>query len=393
MFDVGVVGLGLMGAATLRHLATAGVRCVGVGPDEPAVFADHDGPFASHYDSGRITRVLDTNLIWARLAQRAIAGYAALEADWGDTFHRPVGFVSARLDAATNAALEDVANRLGVVHRVGGPADERLALPAGTTIIEEPAPAGHLDSRRMRAAQVAVAERNGAVVQRSAATAVQRHRGGWRVLTTSGAAVDAERLVVALGPYADRLPGLPERLAYTVRSEAVFMAVIGADEQRRLAGLPAAIVDTDSKATDHFYLVPPTSYPDGTVRIKVGAALDIGRQLPEVSDRNGWMTAEDHNAHAAVMGPLLRALVPGLETLAETTMPCLISNTPTGLPYIDHLDDGLVIAAGGNGYAGKSADAIGVLAAGLVSEGRWTDNELDEESFRARVSAPPGATV
>ena len=35
---------------------------------EPADFASHDGVFSSHYDSGRITRVLDPQLVWAQLA-------------------------------------------------------------------------------------------------------------------------------------------------------------------------------------------------------------------------------------------------------------------------------------------------------------------------------------
>ena len=40
------------------------------------------------------------------------------------------------------------------------------------------------------------------------------------------------------------------------------------------------------------------------------------------------------------------------------------------------------MAVGSNGYAAKSADAIGALAAGLVVNGHWTDPELDEESFK-----------
>ena len=39
------------------------------------------------------------------------------------------------------------------------------------------------------------------------------------------------------------------------------------------------------------------------------------------------------------------------------------------------------MAVGGNGYAAKSADAIGALAAGLVVNRRWTDTEFDARSF------------
>src|SRR5436190_1901187 len=81
--DVAVVGLGLIGSGALRHLAATGAEVLGVGPAEPAAFGDHRGAFASHYDSGRITRHLDPRREWAVLAGRSIAGYAALEAASG----------------------------------------------------------------------------------------------------------------------------------------------------------------------------------------------------------------------------------------------------------------------------------------------------------------------
>ena len=63
------------------------------------------------------------------------------------------------------------------------------------------------------------------------------------------------------------------------------------------------------------------------------------------------------------------------------TKPCLIPDTPTKLPYLEIVEPGLVMAVGGNGYAAKSADAIGALAAGLVRNGEWTDADLDARSF------------
>ncbi|MGZ6982874.1 MAG: hypothetical protein ACXVH5_11965, partial [Ilumatobacteraceae bacterium] len=63
------------------------------------------------------------------------------------------------------------------------------------------------------------------------------------------------------------------------------------------------------------------------------------------------------------------------------TKPCLIPETPTKLPYLEIVEPGCVMAVGSNGYAAKSADAIGALAAGLVVNGRWTDTGLDERAF------------
>ena len=113
-YDIAVVGLGLIGSGALRHLSGSGVSVVGVGPGEPANFATHRGPFASHYDSGRITRHLDPVREWAVLAARAIADYPTLEAESGIGFHRPVGVVLAELAPARLSAIETVAAQLGI---------------------------------------------------------------------------------------------------------------------------------------------------------------------------------------------------------------------------------------------------------------------------------------
>ena len=71
-----------------------------------------------------------------------------------------------------------------------------------------------------------------------------------------------------------------------------------------------------------------------------------------------------------------------MQAEAWSTKPCLIPDTPTKLPYLEIVEPGLVMAVGTNGYAAKSADAIGAVAAGLVVHGRWTDPDLDEQSFK-----------
>ncbi|HEY4610397.1 MAG TPA: hypothetical protein VIH06_14370, partial [Ilumatobacteraceae bacterium] len=99
-YDVAVVGLGLVGAAALRYLSAAdsGSRCVGIGPAEPGDWANHAGVFASHYDSGRITRKLDRRREWAILACRAIEAYPGIEAASGISFHTPAGVLFADVD-------------------------------------------------------------------------------------------------------------------------------------------------------------------------------------------------------------------------------------------------------------------------------------------------------
>jgi glycine/D-amino acid oxidase-like deaminating enzyme len=382
-YDVAVVGLGLVGAAALRYLSGADLRCVGIGPAEPAEWSTHRGVFASHYDSGRITRRLDKQREWAVLAGRAIDAYAGIEAASGITFHRPVGVVMAEVDADRLAATIAVAEGLSVEFErfEAGAAcgDDRVALPAAATVLREPAPGGFIDPRRMLAAQLAVAQRQGAGVLSEEVAGVE-HRPGreWLVHTVAGAAVEADQVVIAAGPHADELNGLPGRPHIDVVAETVVLARVSVAERQRLTGLPSIIVD--DPARDHLYVVPPTRYPDGNVYVKLGATRP-NEWVLSPPQRRTWMAGAAHEADLDWLRGLLLGVLPGLRAEEWLTKPCLIPDTPTRLPYVEISETGLVVAVGGNGYAAKSADAIGALAADLVVNRTWIDAELDARAF------------
>lgn len=380
-YDVAVVGLGLVGAAALRHLSAAGLRCVGIGPIEPLEWSTHRGVFASHYDSGRITRRLDRRREWALLAGRAIDAYGDLESAAGIGFHHPVGVVMADIDANRIAAIIAVADGLGVgFERFESGTDfgdHRIAVPSGATVLREPAPGGFIDPRRMLAAQLVVARHEGAEILTEEVAGIERSPGGWSVLTAGGVAVEALQVVVATGPHADELSGMPQPRIDVV-AETVVLAKISTDEQRRLAGLSSIIVDgTD----DHLYIVPPTTYPDGHVSVKLGATRH-DQWVLSADDRRAWMRGTQHEADLDWLRGLMLAVLPGLQVEEWSTKPCMLPDTPTKLPYLEIVEPGLVMAVGTNGYAAKSADAIGAVAAGLALNGKWTDTELDEQSFK-----------
>ena len=382
-----MVGLGPMGAGALRRAAAVGASTTGIGSPEPVVLAEHAGPFASHYDSGRVTRHVDATWEWAELARRAIADYPTIERRSGIAFHRPVGVVYASDSAAEIAAVDAVVARLatlGVAVERRPFRDDRVDLPAGVTCFIEGAPAGHVDPRRMTAAQTACAVADGATVVPDVVHAVERVGGGWRLHRASGDPVDARRVVLAGGPHTTEIDGLPAPPPCTVRAEVVVMAVVDAAEQERLAGLPSVLAPVDDPTFLDVYLVPPTVYPDGRVRIKLGATRHAPVELAGAEERRAWMRGDAHAIDLPVLRRLTEALIPGLRASAWETKPCLITDTPTGLPYVDHLGDGLVVATGCNGYAAKSGDAIGALAANLAIEGAWADPAVDP----ARLAIP-----
>jgi sarcosine oxidase len=383
-YDVAVVGIGLVGAAALRHLSAAGLRCVGIGPNEPVDWSVHRGVFASHYDSGRVTRRLDKRREWAILADRAIDAYDGIAEAAGISFHHPVGVVMADIDADRIATVAAVAHLSGVGFVRFEPGidfgDHRIAVPDGATVLREPAPGGFIDPRRMLAAQLVVARQQGADIVGEEVTGLERSSDGWSVRTTDGTGVEAEQVVIAAGPHADELSGIPRPLIDVV-AETVVRARVSPDEQRRLAGLPSIIVDG---ADDHFYVVPPTQYPDGQVYVKLGATRH-DRLVLSAKERREWMMGTQHEADLEWLRGLMLGVLPDLQVQEWSTKPCLIPDTPTKLPYLEIVEPGLVMAAGTNGYAAKSADAIGAVAAGLVRERKWTDPDLDEQLFKLIV--------
>lgn len=387
-YEVAVVGLGPIGSGALRRLAASGVRCIGIGQTEPEQWSAHGGVFASHYDSGRVTRHLDETPEWAELARRAIADYPTVEATSEILFHHPSGLVYATDDPAAVGRLERVAHTLalhGVLVSHGHEhVDPRVAIDPRATVFTEGAPAGHVDPRRMVLAQQECARRDGADVWAGEVRSIERTTDGWRLVTIDDQQYTAARVLVAGGPHTGELL---RRTAnwFDVRAETVVTAVLDDDERRRLTGMPSTLAPvTDERFLD-VYLVPPTPYPDGSVRIKLGATRHDPIAVPDAAARRAWMRGERHLDDLGPLRAFTEALVPDLRATDWISKPCLITDTASGLPIVDHVDEGVVVAAGCNGYAGKSGDAIGALAAGLLLEGRWTDEHLDATRFAAPI--------
>ena len=103
--EIAVVGRGLIGSAAARHLVEAGHSVALIGPGEPEDYATSSGPFASHYDEGRITRMIDPDPAWSQLAMRSIARYADIEKRSGMSFHTGAGLVYATADPRADLAL------------------------------------------------------------------------------------------------------------------------------------------------------------------------------------------------------------------------------------------------------------------------------------------------
>lgn len=405
-FDLAVIGLGLIGSGAVRHAvssapsstgssstgssggASGGVSVVGIGPAEPVDWRAHRGPFASHYDSGRITRRIDARREWAVLASRSISQYPLIEQRSGIDFHRSTGVAFVRNDQHGIDNVTSVAARLEIPISVGPVATQcqdldYLDLPEDWTMIREGAPAGAIDPRHMIEAQHRVAVAEGATVLRDVVVSVSPAADGFELSTASGASHHATAVLVAAGAYSHRFLDQPPSVV--VRPEAIVLGEVGAATAQRLSTMPSLLYLLDHDEFDDVYVLPPVRYPDGRYYLKMGGSRSTAGVLDDDEAMAEWMTPGNADRFLPVMRQVLSAILPRVEFTGWRTRPCLITDTESGLPYIDQVDDGLYVAFGGNGHAAKSADAIGALGAGLaLGGGRWTDAELAADEFRVR---------
>ena len=394
MFDYLVVGKGLMGSAAARHLSRSGASVAIIGPDEPTQVADHEGVFASHYDQGRITRLLSRDLVWAELAHRAIEQYATLEAESGITFYYNRGC----LYVATADADDKYAPHVQAISQQYPVEYERLnnqeadtifpffQFPADCTFFFETIPAGYINPRELIRAQVAIAQKQGAMVLRETAVSLTPHTTHIAVTTKEGHSYQGRQALLAMGAYANCFGLLPRPLDLHVETETIVLAEIAEAEVDRLQKMPAVIYQTSSGHVPGFYMLPPIQYPGGRFYIKMGCDTIADKRLHNYDEIQAWMRYGDSEAALPEMQTAMLGMLPGLTVQSWQTKRCLLTYTSHKKPTIGAVDKSgrLFVVTGGNGTSAKSSDAIGHLAAKLMLQGTWQDSlapELFQVSF------------
>jgi sarcosine oxidase len=373
--EIAVIGRGLMGTACARHLAEMGRDVVLIGPDEPEDPARHDGPFASHHDAGRITRILAHDADWSRLSARSIARYRDMEARSGIGFYHPVGGMMAAPSRGPGADFADaflaVAETEGIVHDRLDNAALATRFPMfrfapGTRAAWDPA-GGWIDPRAMRQAEERLALAAGARVLRDVAVG----REGGRIALASGDVILAGSHVVATGGYAGMDALLPMRPPFDVYARTVAFAELTEAEAKGLAGMPSLIFVPDGQDHD-MYLLPPIRYPDGRWLVKMGGEADSPR-LTTSSEMTAWFRSGGNRAAGSRLLDALARVMPDLPLTRTSLGACAVTFSATGKPCIEGLGEGTVLLSGGNGAGAKCADELGRLGAILAVGGTLRD--------------------
>jgi glycine/D-amino acid oxidase-like deaminating enzyme len=369
-FEFAVVGGGMFGAAAARHLALAGHRVVLIAPMEPLVPETHDGVFGSHYDEARITRVLDSDPLWAQMAHASIDRYGEIEASTGIRFHHAAGFLALR---EAGSGLLSATTRVGQAEGVAFEALDALQLADRMPFLSvgssqgallEAAPAGYVNPRALVRAQIEGARAAGALVVAQTVLQITETPDGVDLLANTGSRYLADRALLAAGAYTNEL--LVRPLDLEVQGRMVLLAALSEELRDELSTMPSIIHEPTDAATT--YLLPPVTYPDGVTYVKIGID-EWDRELRTPTEANSWFRSGEDETEAAEAREALVRLIPSVAGQPMHTKTCVYTITASGYPYIGMVNDRIGVVVGGNGRGAKSSDEIGRLgAAALLGE-------------------------
>jgi len=367
----------MIGSAAGRYVSQIFDNVAIIGPDEPMEpWHQHNGVFASHYDQGRITRVLDVNPLWATLAQRSIAEYATIEAASGIRFYHPCGGIQI---GPTPQEPEDYMARTEMVAKMLGAEYESysgaafhemhpaLNINADYTVFREPNLAGYINPRPLVAAQLKIAQQQGAKLIPETVISMKPLVNGTELHTDMGQVIQARRLLIAAGAWSQFLLGQDLGLVPTPRT--VVMARLSIAEAERLHQLPSVIfyAGITHPNLKSIYMLPPIRYPDGQTYLKIGGHLKEIEYPENADELQAWFQSDGSKLEAESLESALFTLIPTLQAESISTKPCAITMTATGEPLLRAVDPGkIAIAAGGCGAAAKSSNEIGRLGAELL---------------------------
>lgn len=397
IYDIAVIGKGLIGSGAIRHLALSqpDLKLCIIGPDEPENRKTHDGVFASHYDQGRITRVLDPSPIWGQLARQSIKQYPLIESASGIQFHHKVGCLRATDIPEKVDTIDAVADTFKPPHTRLNADDcsqqyPFLSFSDEFTAWDETGDAGYINPRALIEAQLKVAENNGASIIRKIVESVTEEKDIVTIQTRDGDTIQAKKVLISAGGYTNTL--LDKKLELPTKTHTILLVEVSTEDIQRLQTMPSIISTFDHPDVSSLYMLPPVVYPDGKTYIKLGAS---GRQeelapaeehfLNAVNDDVELLDWFHTDGQADIVEHLKKAvhrMIANLNALSYQSVPCLLTYTAHGNPYIDKIGQGIYIATGGNGAAAKSSDEIGRLGAVLTATEKW-DSELNQEDFRA----------
>ena len=349
-FDVAVVGLGAMGSAAAYHLASRGVRVLGLDRFE------RGHTLASFGGRSRIIRLAYfEHPDYVPLLRAAWKGWLDLEGASGETLLTQTGGLYAGPpDGELVAGSLRSARQHGLAHELLDAAEAMRRYPAlqldpgWLAVLEEQA--GWLAPERCIETHLRLAERAGATLRFGAPAAVRRDGTGLAV--ESGGRRDAVgRVVLTAGAW---LPGLLPFLAPALQVERV--PLFWFEPVGHVGPLPVWIFETPD---GDFYGFPPDEHGLKVARHGTGDPAD-----PDRLDRTPRAGDEER------IRAFARRHLPAADGALRSTHICMYTRTTDGHFVIDRADDHVVYASACSGHGFKFASIVGEILADLAISGR-----------------------
>ena len=398
-FQLAVVGAGPIGSAAARHLAQESASVVLIGPDEPATFHDHEGPWSGWFDEGRMAHTIDLPLLSGLIGLRARRWFDTLQQDTGIAFAHSVPALTvapdwSRVPRPADAADEgaEYFNMHGMLTRAQdlGVRAEHLDESALRTAFPEMSFApGHMaihqpealliNPRRLVKAETTAAVNAGAARVVGEVAAIERGAAGHSLAMSNGERVTARRVVLAAGAYINLAGLAPKPLDFWTFGATVALAAVDPDTSQ----FPTTMYYKSTADAPYAGIIaPPLPYPDGRCCIKGSGDSLLEAPLESAAAAEQWVRTGGDSRDVERLARVLSELLPGVQLHDITTRPCMVTINATGYPYIGFIDDDVVVATEGE-HGVTMADEIGRLAARLATDGTWTDS-LPPEPFAPR---------
>ncbi|WP_305783187.1 N-methyl-L-tryptophan oxidase [Symbioplanes lichenis] len=354
-YDVIVAGLGGMGSATASHLASRGLRVLGLEKFGPA----HDRG-ASHGGS-RITRQsYFEGADYVPLLLRAYELWERLAHDSGrDVIRLTGGVMAGRPESRTVSGSLASARQWGLEHEMLDAAELRRRFPEMDPEPDEvalfEAKAGYVRPEETVLAHLDLAGRAGADLRfHEPMTRWEQTSGGGVRVDTPAGSYTAGRLVITPGPWAPQLLA-DLGVAFTIERQVQYwFRPAGGD----FASLPIYI--WENTAGSQVY-----GFPDAGDGAKIAFFRRGQVTTPETIDR------EVHDDEVAAMAARARQHFPQLPGTFLRAKTCLYSNTPDEhfvvAPHPAH--DAVTVACGFSGHGFKFVPVIGEIVADLAVTG------------------------
>ncbi|MGO4572135.1 N-methyl-L-tryptophan oxidase [Microvirga sp. 2TAF3] len=371
-YDVAVIGLGAMGAATLYQLAKRGVKAIGIDRFRPP----HDR--GSTHGETRITRqAIGEGAAYVPLALRSNEIWQELEEATGESLLNQNGcLIIGRLGEGSSGPIRKsflattltAAKTYGIPHEVLDAAEIRYRYPQftpqdGEVGYFEPG-GGYLSPERCVAAHLTRAKDLGASIQLGTKVLSAAPIGGGVRIVTDQGEILASQVIVSAGAWAPALLGAPFDRLLSPSRQVMHWFTVKEDMALLWARSPVFIWAPGSDPRDVFYGFP--SLPGSSAIKTAGEQYDEGT-APDLVER-----FIDPAESQAMYDMHLAGRVRGIRTNAVKAVTCLYTITPDSHFLIDRHPENerILVVSPCSGHGFKHSAAIGEAAAQIVTEGR-----------------------